>query len=209
MLTAVHYPLILSSHLMKFILRLHKLKPLILVLLSSIGLSSCSEAGFITPPTQELIGSINTTTTEQYPNFSYDGRYLVFASDRQSQRTIYLYDLQKRRLVPIPGLNQLGILQDQPAISADGRYIVYVSELAGKPDIFVYDRQTLKTENITKNILGEVRHPTISGNGRLIAFESNRFGQWNIEVYDRGTNIPLSLPQGLPSPTLPSTNDKN
>ncbi|WP_245927764.1 TolB family protein [Aphanothece hegewaldii] len=168
------------------------------VILSLMGLSSCSEANFITPPVQDLVGGLNTATTEQYANFSYDGHYLVFASDRQSQRTIYLYDFQQRRLLPLPGLNQSGVLQDQPAISADGRYIVYVSELTGKPDIFIYDRQTFQTENITKNILGEKRHPTISGNGRFVAFESNRFGQWNIEVYDRGANIPLSLPQGQP-----------
>lgn len=191
---------------MRFILRLCTIRRFIWVIFSLIGLSSCSEANFITPPIQDLVGGLNTTATEQYANFSYDGRYLVFASDRQSQRTIYLYDFRQRRLLPLPGLNQTGVLQDQPAISADGRYIVYVSELTGKPDIFIYDRQALKTENITKNVLGEVRHPTISGNGRFIAFESNRFGQWNIEVYDRGANIPLSFPQGVP--LTPSKTEK-
>jgi Tol biopolymer transport system component len=186
---------------MRFILRLHTIRRSILAIFSLVGLSSCSEPSFVTPPIQDLVGGLNTTATEQHANFSYDGRYLVFASDRQSQRSIYLYDVVQRRLLPLPGLNQPGVLQDQPSLSADGRYIVYVSEQTGKPDIWVYDRQTFKSENITKNILGEVRHPTISGNGRFIAFESNRFGQWNIEVYDRGTNIPLSLPQGIPSPT--------
>ncbi|MDJ0732383.1 MAG: biopolymer transporter [Crocosphaera sp.] len=159
-----------------------------------ISLIGCTDSGFITPPTQPLGNVLNTRSSEQHPRFSYEGRYLVFASDRQGKRSIWLYDRIRGRLLPLPGLNQPGTVQDQPDISADGRYIVYVSEQEGKQDIFVYDRQTLRGENITKNLLGEVRHPTISGNGRLIAFESNRSGQWDIIIYDRGLKIPLSLP---------------
>lgn len=159
-----------------------------------ISMGGCSDAGFITPPQQLLGGTLNTASSEENPRFSYDGRYLVFASDRQGQRTIYLFDRVANRLVPLPGLNQPKTYQDQPDISADGRYLVYVSEQAGKPDIYIYDRQTLQAKNITENILGEVRHPTISGNGRFVAFESNRFGQWNLEIFDRGSDISPSLP---------------
>lgn len=162
-----------------------------IILMSLVG---CTNSGFITPPIQPLGNSLNTRSSEQYPRFSYEGRYLVFASDRQGKRSIWLYDQVNGRLLPLPGLNQPGTIQDQPDISADGRYIVYVSEQEGKQDIFVYDRQTSRADNITKNIIGEVRHPTISGNGRLIAFESNRLGQWDIIIYDRGLNTPLSLP---------------
>ncbi|MGK7939984.1 MAG: TolB family protein [Crocosphaera sp.] len=160
------------------------------------SLVGCTNSGFITPPIQTLGNTLNTRSSEQHPRFSYEGKYLVFASDRQGKRSVLLYDQINGRLLPLPGLNQPGTVQDQPDISADGRYIVYVSEQEGKQDIFVYDRQTLQANNITKNILGEVRHPTISGNGRLIAFESNRSGQWDIIIYDRGLNIPLSLPGG-------------
>jgi Tol biopolymer transport system component len=179
-----------------------KLKPLFLKLLVvgfTISSSSCSDAGFIPPPSQNLGSNLNTLAAEQYPQLSYDGHYLVFASDRQAQRHIWLYDLQEHRLLPLPGLNQPGTVQDQPDISADGRYIVYVSEQSGKPDIFVYDRQTLKAENITKDWLGEVRHPTISGNGRFVVFETNRSGQWDLTIYDRGVGTQPSLPQILPT----------
>ena len=178
----------------------NELSQFLSLLMSSLafGLSSCQQGSFITPPTQELGSSLNTRSAEENPRFSYDGRYLVFASDRRGKRGIWLYDRLSRRLLPLPGLNQPGSRQDQPDISSDGRYIVYVSEQEGKPDIFVYDRQTLQREQITKNWLGEVRHPTISGNGRLISFESNRRGQWDLVIYDRGLNTPLSLPNQLP-----------
>lgn len=168
-----------------------------------LGLSSCQEGNFVTPPTQNLGSSLNTRSAEDSPHFSYDGRYLVFASDRQGKRGIWLYELRGRRLLPLPGLNQPGSRQDQPDISSDGRYIVYVSEQEGKPDIFVYDRQTFQTEKITKNLLGEVRHPAISGNGRFVTFELNRSGQWDIMIYDRGLNTPLSLPNQLPQNNSP------
>jgi len=176
-----------------------------------LGLGGClnslwdgfSSRGFLTPPTQSVGAALNSSAADQEPRYSYDGRYLVFSSDRLAQRSIYLYDVQQRRLLDLPGLNQPNSLQEQPDISADGRYIVYISEQLGKPDVFVYDRQTLQAERITENIFWEVRHPTISGNGRFIAFESNRSGQWDIEIYDRGASIELSLPTGSSAPVAP------
>jgi Tol biopolymer transport system component len=102
---------------------------LIAIVLSLIaGLNSCTESGYITPPTQNLGATLNTTAAEQEPHFSYDGRYLVFTSDRDAKTNVLLYDLQSRNLLSLPGLNQPGSRQFQPNISADGRYITYVSE---------------------------------------------------------------------------------
>lgn len=172
----------------------------VLAVVLSTGLIGCRESGYLTPPTQSLGATLNSSAAEQQPRYSYDGRYLVFTSDRQQGRGIFLYDVQQRRLIDLPGLNQPQTIQEQPDISADGRYIVYISEQLGKPDVFVYDRQTFKSEAITENILGEIRNPTISGNGRFIAFESNRSGQWDIEIYDRGSNVELSLPNRSSAP---------
>jgi len=192
----------------------HPLLKVLAVVLSA-GLVGCRDSGYLTPPTQSLGASLNSSAAEQQPRYSYDGRYLVFTSDRQQGRGIFLYDIQQRRLIDLPGLNKSLIIQEQPDISADGRYIVYISEELGKPDVFVYDRQTLNSEAITKNILGEIRNPTISGNGRFIAFESNRSGQWDIEIYDRGSNIELSLPNsssagvGSPNNSQPGLSSDN
>lgn len=158
-------------------------------------LASCQSSRYITPGTQAINATLNSLSAERDANFSYNGRYLVYTSDRAAKRSVYLYDLQRRRLIPLPGLNRSGSMQSQADISADGRYIVYCSEQSGKSDIYLYDRTTAKSENITKNFIGEVRYPSISGNGRLISFEGNRSGQWDIEIYDRGTGINLSTPQ--------------
>jgi Tol biopolymer transport system component len=158
------------------------------------GLTGCQEPVSMNPAPQAFGNGLNSSHAEQFPRFSYDGRYLVFASDRRSQREIFLYDRIKGQLQPLPGLNRPNTWQDQPDISADGRYIVYLSEQTGKPDIWLYDRQTFTPQNLTESWLGEARHPSISGNGRFIAFESNRNGQWDVVLLDRGTGIDLSLP---------------
>ncbi|MGK7932110.1 MAG: TolB family protein [Microcystaceae cyanobacterium] len=167
-------------------------------------LNSCQTSGFVTPPTQNLGSGLNSNHTEKDPQFSYDGRYMVFTSDRRGQRQIWLYDTQKHRLVPLPGLNMPSTMQYHPDISADGRYIVYVSEQSGKPDIWVYDRHRVTAKNLTGNWVGEKRRPTISGNGRWVSFENNRTGQWDIVVYDRGLNVEVSLPKPASQDDIPS-----
>lgn len=179
---------------------------LLLISSSAFAIGGCQDSSLIAPPVQILGGGINTDRADRSPQLSYDGRYLAFASDRQGQRSIYLYDRVRNQLVPLPGLNLPNTWQDEPDVSADGRYIVYVSEQSGKPDIWLYDRQTMQAKNLTERLLGEVRHPSISGNGRTIAFESNRTGQWDLIFYDRGLDIEISPPQ--PSDAPPAENNQ-
>ena len=162
---------------------------------ATLILSSCQNSRYITPATQSINASLNSSAAEGTPNFSYSGGFLIYTSDRNAKRSVYLYDLQRRRSIKLPGLNQPGSMQSQADISADGRYIVYRSEQLGKSDIYLYDRLSSTSQNLTKNFIGEVRYPCISGNGRFISFEGNRAGQWDIEIYDRGLGIDLSAPQ--------------
>jgi Tol biopolymer transport system component len=193
-LTAV--TLTLKSKAMRLLSQFSRLA-IAMMLIGLLG-SGCQDSGFISPPPQPsglTLNALNTSSAEQFASFDYQGRYLAFASDRGLARGIFVYDLQHRKLLPLPNLNEAGSFQDDPDISADGRYIVYVSERGGKPDIWIYDRASSRTENLTQNILGQVRHPTLSGNGRFVAFETNRSGQWDLEIYDRGLGVDLSLPQ--------------
>jgi Tol biopolymer transport system component len=165
----------------------------LILAITTLLLGSC-QSRYITPATQAINASLNSFAAEGDANFSYNGRYLVYTSDRAAKRSVYLYDLQRRRLIPLPGLNQSGSMQSQADLSADGRYIVYCSEQLGKTDIYLYDRSTATSKNLTQNFIGEVRYPSISGDGRFVTFEGNRSGQWDIEIYDRGTGIDLSAP---------------
>lgn len=158
-------------------------------------LVACQETAFVTPPADPLGSNLNSLHSEKNPRLSDDGRYLVFSSDRQQQRRIFLYDLSQRKLLPLPGLNQPNIFYDQPDISRNGRYLVYTSEQEGKTNVYLYDRQSFQSQNLTRNYVGQVRNPTISGDGRWIAFEGDRTGQWDIEVIDRGVQTESLQPQ--------------
>ena len=156
---------------------------LIIAIIPLIFAGGCS-SNLLTQP--EIIpGGINSNSTEEYPAYSSDGRYLAFASDRRGRRDIFLFDLQSKRLVSLPNLNRRDSTQDQPALSADGRYIAYVSTERGKTDIFVYDRQQQKSELLTVNVRGSVQEPTINGDGSQIAFQASQLGQWKIVIVNR------------------------
>ncbi len=135
--------------------------------------------------------SVNSPAAEMNPETT--GQYLVFASDRQRRQDIYLYDLQNRRLLDLPGLNSLDTIASDPDVSNDGRYIVLAGSRQGQSDIYLYDRDTRQLRNLTASLPAEVRNPTLSANGQTIAFESSVNGQWDILVYSR-SGEPLDLP---------------
>lgn len=158
-------------------------KVLRLLVLEITLISCCSNCNgnLLTQP--EIIpGGINSNSPEENPAYSQDGHYLAFASDRNGQRDIFLYDLQAKRLVSLPNLNRRDSVQDQPALSSNGRYIAYMSTERGKSDIFVYDRQQQSTELLTVNIKGSNKQPSISGDGSQVAFQASQLGQWKIVI---------------------------
>ena len=146
-------------------------------------ISGC-QGNLLTQP--EIIpGGINSNSTEEYPAYSQNGRYLAFASDRRGRRDIFLYDLESRQLVSLPNLNRRDSAQDQPSLSADGRYIAYISTERGRTDVFVYDRSSQRSELLTANIRGSTKQPTISGDGSQVAFQTSQLGQWKISIVSR------------------------
>jgi Tol biopolymer transport system component len=147
-----------------------------------LGISACNSALLVNP--QVPVGGLNSFSPDESPSYSGDGRYLAFASDRSGRRSIYLFDLQEKRLVNLPNLNRHDSRQDQPSLNQDGRLIAYISTERGKSDVMVYDRSTARSTLLTANVRGTVRNPTISGNGGKIAFETNQDGQWNIAIVD-------------------------
>lgn len=154
-------------------------------------LTACNSA----PPVIEPV-ALNSRYTDEQPTLSGDGRFVAFVSNREGDRKIVMYDLQQRRFVDLPSLNQREAISENPSLSRTGRYIAYISSDQGRPEIQLYDRATKRSEILTRGYRGWVRNPSLSPDGRYITFETSRRGQWDIEILDRGSNVELDLPDG-------------
>lgn len=162
-----------------------------------LPLTGCGGGTPVATPT------LNTPYQEQQPALSGDGRLLAFSSNRAGSQGLYLYDLQARRGIELPGLNRRGAIAESPSLSFSGRYLVYVSQMGGRTALMLYDRATNRSEFLAQGYPGQVRDPAISPEGRFIAFQGDRRGQWDIELIDRGSKTELDLAPGSPATSAP------
>ena len=78
---------------------------------------------------------------DDYPDFSPDGRYVVFSSDRtvygeQGYRNLFLYDLETRQIRYLT----MGKWNDsQPRFNSDGTRIAFTSDRHGLPNLYLVD----------------------------------------------------------------------
>lgn len=156
-----------------------------------VAITACNSAESPQKP-----ATLNSRYNDEEPALSGDGRLLAFVSNRKGSSQIALYDLSKKRLLDLPGLNQENTITQNPSLSLTGRYIVYIASDGGRPTIYLYDQITQKSEVITNNYRSWVRNPRISPDGRYIVFESARRGQWDIEILDRGPDVELDIADG-------------
>lgn len=140
--------------------------------------------------------------TDREPSLSSDGRLLAFASNRSSVNTgfdIFLYDVTAKKLLPLPGLNADGKVDESaPALSGDGNFIAFQSGRpggVGNLDIYVYDIKAQKLLTLPNlNHKQADAAPALSGDGRLLAFESTRDKGTNVYLYDLKAQAFIDLP---------------
>lgn len=161
-----------------------------------VGLSLIGVVAFSSRVLVEETRVLNSRYTNEQPALSGDGQFVAFVSNRDGDRKIVMYDLQKRQFVNLPQLNRQGAIAENPSLSRTGRYIVYMASDQGRPEIQLYDRITQRSQVLTTGYSGWIRNPSISPDGRYIVFETSRRGQWDIEVLDRGANVELDIPDG-------------
>jgi len=118
------------------------------------------------------------------PVLSRDGRWVVFASDRDGATNLYALGLEAGG-EPV-ALTRHPAMDDAPTLSPDGTRIAWVSTRSGNPDIwsmpFAPGDPTAEARavNLTDDPYGDF-NPAFSPDGSRIAFASNRalFRRWN------------------------------
>lgn len=202
----------------RFLLRL-----MVVVMVSCSGMTAITLlVGYILPAEPELLFSASfdlsdlniyrlslqrhmTLTVTHDPNndflpdWSPDGQYMAFVSDRDGTYSIYITDAQghdSQRLVD-DSSNQYS-----PVWSPDGKSIAYVKEEKGYGQLMLYDMATGSTEQLTDSYRTHIS-PVWSPDGQSITFVSDLDERWNTKIYSLNIETRIISPILVGSATYP------
>jgi Tol biopolymer transport system component/DNA-binding winged helix-turn-helix (wHTH) protein len=128
---------------------------------------------------QELIAS---TQYDVSPQYSPDGKRVVFASDRSGSWEIWVCDSAGKRPLQLTAFKRR--YTGSPRWSSDGRQIVFDSRAEGNAEIYVISAEGGKPRRLTNDPAEDIV-PSFSRDGKWIYFCSNRSGSlqiWKLPV---------------------------
>ena len=114
------------------------------------------------------------------PDFSPDGKHLVFVSDVDGDEDIYLYSIEDGHVEKLTD----NTAQDfSPSFSPDGSDIVFISNMHDtfKWEIYKINVNTKRTKRLTNNQYWD-GFPKFSSDGKSIVYSSKRNGSEDIYV---------------------------
>jgi Tol biopolymer transport system component len=145
-----------------------------------------------------ISGGMNTD-----PDFSPDGKSIVFVSDRDGDEDLYLYDITSGGIRRITD----NAAQDfAPSFSPDGKEIVYVSNFDDpyKWEIYTVGIEGGRIRRLTNNDYWD-GFPRFTANGQSIVFSSKRNGSEDIYAMRRdggGQELLFASPADDNDPTM-------
>jgi Tol biopolymer transport system component/DNA-binding winged helix-turn-helix (wHTH) protein len=120
---------------------------------------------------------ISSTRQDVSPQFSPDGRKIVFASNRTGNWQIWVCDSDGHNAAPLTSFNHL--LTGSPRWSPDGRQIVFDVHTEGSADIYVVNVEGGKPRRLTTEPSEDIV-PSWSRDGQWIYFCSSRSGSHQV-----------------------------
>ncbi len=120
---------------------------------------------------------ISSTRQDHSPQFSPDGKKIVFASDRSGSDEIWVCESDGSHPTQLTFFE--GPVNGTPRWSPDGQQIVFDARPAGNADIYVARAEGGKPRPLTQEPSHDVM-PSWSRDGRWVYFCSNRSGAYQI-----------------------------
>ncbi len=128
-------------------------------------------------PASSAIRIIASTRADRSPQFSHDGRRIVWISNRSGTPEVWVSDNDGAHPVQVTRFG--GAFVGSPRWSPDGEWIAFDSMRAGTYDIYVVSAQGGEPRRVTAESSSDFR-PSWSHDGRWIYFGSNRSGREQI-----------------------------
>jgi hypothetical protein len=116
--------------------------------------------------------------------FSPDGRYLAFAAQTGGRDALYIYDLQRFRVIKRLRYDLNGL--SNPSWSPDGQRLVFSGNSGGLTDLYITDLNG-KLQRLTADRYAALL-PAWSPDGQRIAFTTDRGPTSNLDVLTYGNH---------------------
>jgi Tol biopolymer transport system component len=145
-----------------------------------IGVSETRDILLVTVDREDPVQTVITDLPgyDCYPVFSPDGETLLYMSERDNNRDLYLMDLDGNDIARI---TDDPTYDYEPAWSPDGTQIAFVSRRSSRSQIHVMDADGSNVVQLTDEFTLDWR-PSWSPDGQWIAFESWRNGNADIFI---------------------------
>jgi Tol biopolymer transport system component len=139
---------------------------------------------------------IFSSRADHSPQFSPDGRRIVFVSDRSGSDEIWVCESDGSNLLQLTFFE--GAATGSPRWSPDGRQIAFDSRKAGNADVYVIPAEGGQPRALTIETSSDML-PNWSHDGRWLYFRSNRGGSWQIWKLpaDGGTPVQVTRQGGF------------
>ena len=115
---------------------------------SGLSVAGFSDIYLFDRQSEELTRLTSDRYGDDYPDYSPDGRYVVFSSDRtvygeKGYQNLFLYDMESQQIKYLT----LGRWNDsQPRFNQDGTKVAFVSDRNGLPNIYLIDLEGSGTQ---------------------------------------------------------------
>ena len=133
----------------------------------------------------------NHNSLDQTPDWSPDGRWIAFSSNRDGDWEIFVMNADGTNP---SNLTNHSARDGRPDWSPDGNQIAFCSDREGNLEIFVMNADGTNLINLT-NHLAVDDAPDWSPDGMQIAFDSYRDKDWEIYVMNADGTNPINLTQ--------------